>query len=118
MDDTSYSRARLRPQKMACSEQDRHRADDVACSFVAIAARVTGIDRPEKSLRLSRGPDARVSARAEMMRSQAADGLSRVPRLPRRRCLMLGSAGKGIDSREFHRSAGVLKKLLNLAQES
>ncbi len=46
----------------------------------------------------------------EVRRPQAADGLSRVPRLRRRRRLMLGNAGERIDTREFHRSADVVKK--------
>ena len=46
----------------------------------------------------------------EVRRPQAADGLSRVPRLPCRRRLMLGNGGERIDTREFHRSADVVKK--------
>jgi hypothetical protein len=55
---------------------------------------------------------------AEARRSQAADGLSRFPRLPRRLCLMLGNGGDGIDTRVFHRSADVVKKVPNLAEKS
>jgi hypothetical protein len=57
---------------------------------------------------------ARVSG-VEVRRPQAADGLSRIRRLPRRRRLMLGDAGGRIDTREFHRSADVVKKAPNLA---
>jgi hypothetical protein len=51
----------------------------------------------------------------EVRRPQAADGLRRIRRLPRRRRLMLGDAGERIDTREFHRSADVVKKAPNLA---
>jgi hypothetical protein len=51
----------------------------------------------------------------EVRRPQAADGLRRIGRLPRRRRLMLGDAGERIDTREFHRSADVVKKAPNLA---
>jgi len=56
----------------------------------------------------------RVSA-VEVRRPQAADGLSRIRRLPRRHRLLLGDAGERIDKREFHRSADVVKKAPNLA---
>ena len=53
----------------------------------------------------------------EAERSPAADGPSRVPRLPRRRCRP-GSAGEGIVTRETHRPAGGVEKVLNLAEKS
>jgi hypothetical protein len=51
----------------------------------------------------------------EVRRLQAADGPSRIRRLPRHRRLMLGDAGERIDTRGFHRSADVVKKAPNLA---
>jgi hypothetical protein len=111
MDDTSYSRAVL--------QYGRRRA----ASRIAIRLMIW-LAPPQRSRRAQpelmdmsvppMGP--RVSG-VEVRRPQAADGLSPIPRLPRRR-LMLGNAGGRIDTREFHRSADVVKKAANLAQKS
>jgi len=101
-------------QRAAGGKQDRHRGDDVACSPVAIATRATEFDRREKS----RDCAACCVPGVWAERSRGADGLSHVPLPPRRRRLRPDSGGEGIVTRETHRSADVVKKVLNLAEKS
>jgi hypothetical protein len=108
MDDTSYSRAVL--------EYGRWRAASrIATRLMTWLAALQRSRRAQPEL-MDMGVHPvgpRVSG-VEVRRLQA-DGLSRIRRLPRRRRLLLGDAGRRIDTREFHRSADVVKKAPNLA---
>jgi hypothetical protein len=109
MDDTSYSRAL--PQHSRSQA-----ASAIATGLMTWLAALQRSRRAQPELMDMSVPamGPRVSG-VEVRRPHAADGRSRIRRLRRRRRLMLGNAGDGIDTREFHRPADVVKKAPNLA---
>jgi len=109
MDDTSYSRAVLHYSR-------RRAASRIGTGLMTWLGALRRSRCPQPELMPVRMPQTgpRVSGVA-VRRPQPADGLRHTPQLPRRRRLMLGNGGDGIDTREFHRSADVVKKAPNLA---
>src|SRR5258708_34699930 len=109
MDDTSYSRAVL--------HYSRRRA----------ASRIgTGLMTWLGALRRSRCPQPELmpvgmpqtgprGSGGAVRRPQPADGLRHTPQLPRRRRLMLGHGGGGLDTRAFYRSDAAVEKAPNPA---